>query len=81
MEQFKNILFDTAALSKQHVCVWFNGELVYTQDNYLDNTVYIQQFDITDADFILNKSYLYEAYGQTYDWCGVATCSLTWVKY
>ena len=33
----------TPQLTVNNTCVWFNGELLHTQDNYFDATVYIQQ--------------------------------------
>ena len=36
----KNIPFDITA---NNTCVWFIGDLLHTEDNYFDTTVYIQQ--------------------------------------
>ena len=33
----------TQQLPVNNTCVWFNGELLHTQYNYFDITVYIQQ--------------------------------------
>ena len=33
----------TPQLAVNNTCVWFNGELVHTQDNYFDTTVFTQQ--------------------------------------
>ena len=32
----------TPQLAVNNTCAWFNGELIYAQDNYFDITVYIQ---------------------------------------
>ena len=33
----------TPTMAVNNTCIWINDELIHTQDNYFDSTVYIQQ--------------------------------------